>query len=214
MSTQLAGSLVPDERFAAAAAEEAIQRAAAAARERGLSVEVVSTVSEARKLVDGLLPTDKIIFTAASETLRLSGITEDIDESGRFLSLRAQLREEGADQDIEQLRVRGTTPDVVVGSVHAVTEQGQLVVASASGSQLSPYAAGAGTVVWVVGAQKVVPDLETALVRIRTYSYPKENERCLAVYGQPSFLSKILIIEREVFPGRCTLVLVREVIGF
>ncbi|MGH3799913.1 MAG: LUD domain-containing protein, partial [Pseudonocardiaceae bacterium] len=91
---------------------------------------------------------------------------------------------------------------------------GQLVVASASGSQLSPYAAGAGKVVWVVGAQKVVPDLETALLRIRTYSYPKENKRCLEAYGQPSFLSKILIIEREVFPDRCTLVLVGEAIGF
>ncbi|MGH3801998.1 MAG: hypothetical protein ACRDTD_18055, partial [Pseudonocardiaceae bacterium] len=117
MSTQPADSLIPDERFATAATKEAVHRAAEAARERGLNVEIVHTVSEARKLVDGLLPTDKTIFTASSETLRLSGITEDIDESGRFVSLRTQLREAGAERDFEQLRVRSTAPDVVVGSV-------------------------------------------------------------------------------------------------
>ncbi|MEU7527608.1 LUD domain-containing protein [Saccharothrix sp. NPDC042600] len=204
----------PDERFASAAEPERLTRAAEAARANGLTVEVVDTVAEARKLVTDQLPTDKTIFTSASETLRLSGIAEDIDRSGRFTSVRAQLELDGVDRDPNQVRLRTATPDVVVGSVHAVTEQGHLVAASATGSQFVPYAFGAGQTIWVVGAQKVVPDLETALTRIRTYSLPKENERCLAAYGQPSVLSKILIIEREIFPGRATLVLVREPIGF
>ncbi|MFI9818848.1 LUD domain-containing protein [Saccharothrix variisporea] len=204
----------PDERFAGAATPEQLSRTAEAARANGLTVEVVDTIAEARKLVTDQLPTDKSIFTAASETLRLSGIAEDVDRSGRFVSVRAQLELDGVDRDPNHVRLRTATPDVVVGSVHAVTEQGHLVAASATGSQFTPYAFGAGQAVWVVGAQKVVPDLETALTRIRTYSLPKENERCMAVYGQPSVLSKILIIERELFPGRATLVLVREPIGF
>lgn len=204
----------PDERFAVAAQHEQVDRAAEAARANGLTVEVVDTAADARKLVNALLPTDKTVFTATSETLRLSGIAEDIDSSGRFVSLRTRLQEDGVDRDPEQVRLRAAAPDVVVGSVHAVTEQGHLVAASATGSQFGPYAFGAGSVVWVVGAQKVVPDLETALTRLRTYSLPRENERCMAAYGQPSVLSKILIVERELFPGRATLVLVREAIGF
>jgi hypothetical protein len=204
----------PDERFAAPATADAIERAADAARGNGMVVEITDTVADARKLVNGLLPKDKAVFTASSETLRLSGIIEDVDESGAFVSLRAQLRDAGVDRDPEQIRLRSMTADVVIGSVHAVTEQGHLLAASASGSQLGLYAYGAGQAVWVVGAQKVVPDLETGLRRIRSYSYPKENERCLQVYGQPSVLGKILIIEREVFPARDTLVLVREAIGF
>lgn len=204
----------PDERFANAAEPEQLTRAVEAARANGLTVEVVDTVAEARKLVIDQLPTGKTIFTSASETLRLSGIAEDIDKSGRFTSVRARLELDGVDRDPTEVRLRTATPDVVVGSVHAVTEQGQLVAASATGSQFAPYAFGAAQSIWVVGAQKIVPDLETALTRIRTYSLPKENERCLATYGQPSVLSKILIIEREIFPGRATLVLVREPIGF
>ncbi|HEY4019679.1 MAG TPA: LUD domain-containing protein [Pseudonocardiaceae bacterium] len=210
MSTQP----TPDERFAAPAAADAIERAAEAARGNGVAVEIADSVADARKLVNDLLPKDKAVFTASSETLRLSGLIEDVDESGAFASIRAQLRDEGLDADRDQVRLRSMTADVIVGSLHAVTEQGELLAASASGSQLGPYAYGAGQAVWVVGAQKVVPDLETALRRIRTYSYPKENERCMQVYGQPSVLGKILIIEREVFPARDTLVLVRETIGF
>ncbi|GAB3491383.1 LUD domain-containing protein [Amycolatopsis cihanbeyliensis] len=201
---------VADEKFARPATDEAIDRAAGALRGRGITVDVVDTVPGARQRVNELLPPGKAVFTAASETLRLSGITEDVDESGRFVSLREQL----PPGDIEQFRLRGTTPDVIVGSVHAVTEGGELLAASASGSQLAPYAAGAAQVLWVIGAQKVVPDLDTALRRIRTYSFPKEHARCLEAYGQPSVLSKILIIEREIFPGRATAVLVREPIGF
>ncbi|GAA3849460.1 hypothetical protein GCM10022243_14260 [Saccharothrix violaceirubra] len=200
--------------FAAPASADRVDHVAEAARGNGLTVDVVDTVADARRLLNDTLPTDKTIFTAASETLRLSGIAEDVDESGRFRSVRAALRERNADRDPEQVRLEAVTPDVVLGSVHAVTEQGHLVIASATGSQLAPYAYGAASVVWVVGAQKVVPDLETALHRVRTYTLAKENERCLAVYGQPSVLSKILIVERELFPGRARLVLVREAIGF
>jgi len=192
----------PDPAFARPADEARLARAAAGLRANGFTVHVVDTAAAARQLVLGLLPRDASVFTA---------IAAAIDEPGEFRSVR---REAGDPGDDVYARIRlGATPEVVVGSVHAVTEDGRLVVASASGSQLAPYASGARRAIWVVGAQKVVPDLETALRRLRAYALPREHER-LATYGQGSFIGRILILEREAFPDRGTVVLVREAIGF
>jgi L-lactate utilization protein LutC len=199
-----------DEAFAVPAADEQLHRAAEALRGNGFSVHIVDTAAEARHLVRNLLPTDRTVFTSASETLREAGIAADIDESGDFRSVRA-----AAPADLEPAdRMKlGSTADLIVGSVHAVTEQGQLVAGSASGSQLGPYAT-APNAIWVVGAQKVVPDLATALRRLHTYSYPREWERMMSARGMPSMLGKVLIIEREYLPERATVVLVREPLGF
>jgi LUD domain len=202
-----------DESFAVPAGETQLARAVAGLTGRGYTAHVVDTAADARVLVRDLLPRDRAVFTSVSETLRLSGIKADIDESGEFMSVRVRL----ADTDPADIRAQiamGATPDVIVGSVHAVTEDGVLVAASASGSQLGPYAAGAEKAIWVVGAQKVVPDLETALRRVRTYTFPREHARLAAAVGRESFIGKLLIMEREFLPGRGTVVLVREEIGF
>jgi L-lactate utilization protein LutC len=106
------------------------------------------------------------------------------------------------------------SPDVVVGSVAAVTETGSLVVASASGSQLPAYAGGAARAIWIVGAQKVVPDLSTALRRVEDHAFPLENARAQAVYGSPSAINRLLILNAELHPGYRTVLLLREAIGF
>jgi hypothetical protein len=98
--------------------------------------------------------------------------------------------------------------------VHAVTEQGQVIVASMTGSQVGPYASGAGTVIWVVGAQKIVRDLEEGLRRVREYSYPMEDARAREAYGIGSGINKLLIVNREVVPGRISVILVKEKLGF
>ncbi|EIV94739.1 hypothetical protein FraQA3DRAFT_4518 [Frankia sp. QA3] len=201
-----------DEAFAVPADAARLDRTAANLRERGYLVHLVDTAEQARRLVRELLPRDEEIFTASSETLRLSGIAADIDESGEFRSVRRDAPSPGADV-IAQIRL-GALPDVVVGSVHAVTEEGQLVVGSASGSQLAPYASGARRAIWVVGAQKVVPDLATGIRRVHAYSLPREWQRLQDLYGQSSFIGKILIVEREAFPDRATVVLVRAALGF
>jgi len=102
----------------------------------------------------------------------------------------------------------------MVGSVHAVTEDGTVVIASNTGSQLAGYAASAAHVIWVVGAQKIVPNLDEAMKRIREYTYPLEDERALQVYGMNSNISKLLIVHREVMPGRTTMIIVKENLGF
>ena len=203
-----------DYAFEVPATETRLQAAARALRENGFQVEVVDSPEDARKLVDGILPQDKSIFTGSSETVRLSGLDEDINRSERFKSVRQELAKMDRSTQFREMVRMGAAPDVIVGSVHAVTEDGRIVVGSASGSQLGPYAAGAEKVVLVVGAQKVVPDLETAMRRVETYSYPKEDTRMREAIGRPSSLAKILIINRELAPGRTTVVLVRTAIGF
>lgn len=201
-----------DKAFAVPASEERLRRALEALRDRGHAVHLVDTPADARRLVLDLLPRDKSIFASVSETLRLSGIAADIDESGEFQSVRRQADSLG--DDFEAKIRLGAAPDVVVGSLHAVTEDGSMVTASATGSQLGAYAAGAKQAIWVVGAQKVVPDLHTALRRVYTYSLPRESHRAQEAYGFPSMVGKILICEREANPDRGTVVLVREPIGF
>jgi hypothetical protein len=202
-----------DESFAVAATEAQLDRTANALRANNFTVHVVDDADAARKLVTSeILSHDELIFTASSETLRLSGLQADIEESGSFRSVRADAGDRGDDV---WARIRlGALPDVVVGSVHAVTEQGQLIAGSASGSQLAPYGSGAKKAVWVVGAQKIVADLETGLRRLRTHSFPKEWRRLYELNGRTSFLSRILIIENEYMPDRGHVVLVRSPIGY
>jgi hypothetical protein len=102
----------------------------------------------------------------------------------------------------------------MLGSVHAVTETGSLLAASMSGSQLGPYVNGAGRVILVVGTQKIVSDLEEGLQRIDEYAYPLEDARAQEAYGIRSAVNKVLVINREITPGRITVVLVDEVLGF
>ena len=206
--------LALDESFAVPASEERIQRTAAALREKGYDVHVVDDAAQARTLVNDLLPEDKSVFTSSSETLRLSGIDDDINESGRYRAVRPQLLELREEGRFEEMRVAGSAPDVVVGSMHAVTEDGRLLAASGSGSQLSLYSYAAAKAIWVIGAQKIVPDLDAAMRRIETYSYPLEDQRFRALVDTPAMLSKILIMDGEMFPDRVTVVLVREQIGF
>jgi hypothetical protein len=202
-----------DETFAEPASEEALHRAAAGLKERNLEVHLIDTVADARLLLRELLPRDKEIFTANSQTLRLSGIAADIDGSEDFQSIRRRLPD--LDGDIRAQIKLAAAPEVVVGSVHAITEDGVMFAASASGSQFGPYAAGAERAFWVVGAQKVVPDFDTAMRRLRTYSLPLEDRRIREALPElSSFIGKILIFEREAFPGRGTVLIVRETIGF
>ena len=200
--------------FTDPAPAERMERVAAALTAHNFAVEILDDAAAARTRIKDLIPEGATVFTGASETLRLSGIDEDINSSGRYESVKARsVTMDRATQLAEIWRMLAC-PDVIVGSVHAVTETGSLVVASASGSQLPGYAGAAARVIWVVGSQKVVPDLSTALRRIENHCLPLENERAMKAYGQPSALNRILILNAEPHPGRGTVLLLREAIGF
>ncbi|MEU3980648.1 LUD domain-containing protein [Streptomyces sp. NPDC026672] len=204
----------PAASFADPAPAERLERAATALRANGFAVEVLDDAAAARARVKDLIPEGAGVFTGASETLRLSGIDDDINAGGQYDAIRPHVltidRATGADE----IRRLIASPEFVVNSVAAVTETGSLVLASGSGSQLPANAGGAAHAVWIVGAQKVVPDLNTALRRVEEYALPLENARAQAVYGMPSAVNRLLILNAEPHPGRGTVLLLREAIGY
>jgi YkgG family uncharacterized protein len=201
-------------RFGTLAEEHRVQRAAAALELHGITVLRAADAAEAKRIVLGLIPEGAKVHHGASETLETTGITDAIEKSGRHDPVRPRIWSMDRATQADEIRRLGAAPDVMLGSVHAVTETGSLITASNSGSQLGPYASAAGRVILVVGTQKIVADLEDGLRRIDEYSFPLEDARAQAAYGIHSGVNKILIIDREIAPGRITVVLVDEVLGF
>ena len=200
--------------FADPAPSHRLEQAATALTAHRFAVEILDDAAAARARVKDLIPEGASVFTAASETLRLSGIDEDINFSGRYEAIKPRVLAMDRVAHADDIRRLLASPDVVVGSVAALTETGSLVVASASGSQLPAYAFGAGRAIWIVGAQKVVPDLSTALRRIEEHALPLESARAQAVYGSPSAINRLLVLNAEPHAGRGTVLLLREAIGF
>jgi L-lactate utilization protein LutC len=200
--------------FTDPAPAERLEQVAAALTANGFTVEVLDDAAAARLRVKDLIPGGASVFTSASETLRLSGIEADLNASGRYDAIRPRAIAMDRATQANEIRRLLTSPDVVVGSVAAVTETGSLVVASASGSQLPAYCGGAGLAIFIVGAQKVVPDLSTALRRIDEHALPLENVRAQAVYGVPSAVNRLLVLNAEHHSGRSIVLLLREAIGF
>jgi len=205
---------IPATVFADPAPAERLERATTALMAHGFTVEILDDAAAARARVKDLIPEGASVFTGASETLRLSGIEEDINASGRYDAIKPRVLAMDRATQMDEIRRLVASPDVVVGSVAAVTETGSLVVASASGSQLPAYAGGGARAIWIAGAQKVVPDLRAALRRVEDHALPLESARAQAVYGQPSAINRLLILNAEPHPGRGIVMLLREAIGF
>jgi hypothetical protein len=201
-------------RFASLADDASVTRTAAALEANGITVVRAANAAEAKRVVLDLIPNGSQVHHGASQSLDVSGIAEEIESSGRFDPVRPRMFSMDRETQADEVRRLTASPDVMLGSVHAVTETGSLVAASASGSQLGPYAAGAGKVILVVGTQKIVSDLGEANRRIDEYAFPLEDARAQAAYGVHSGVNKLLIINREWMPGRTTVVLVDEALGF
>ena len=216
MSTELQFDLDPSikREFGTLAGDTRVTRTAAALEANGIRVLRAADAAEARRVVLGLIPDGAQVHQGASQSLEVSGITDRIEMSGRYEAVRPHIGRLDRATQADEIRRLSAAPDVMLGSVHAVTETGSLVTASASGSQLGPYASGAGKVILVVGTQKIVSDLEEGLRRIDEYAYPLEDARAQAAYGIRSAVNKVLVINREIVPGRITVVLVDEVLGF
>ena len=202
-----------DSPFAIPASREALERTAASLSSHGFETVVVSDGQTARDFVLSQIPRGAEVHWGAGATVPAIGLADAREHSDAIVPLRPRLSAMDRATQGDEMRRIGAIPDVFMNSANAVTEDGSIVSASASGSQLGPIASGAGRVFFVIGAQKVVPDLATALERIETYVVPLEDARALEVYGFHTSLNKILILNGE-RPGRITVVLVEEAIGF
>ena len=200
--------------FTDPAPAERLERAADALVTNGFTVEILDDVAAARRRVKDLIPEGASVFTAASETLRLSGIDADINTSGRYEAVKPRVLAMDRAARADDIRQLLASPDVVIGSVAALTETGSLVAASASGSQLPAYAGGAALAILIVGAQKVVPDLSTAMRRVDDHALPLESARAQVAYGMPSAVNRLLVLNAQPHPGRGVVLLLREAIGF
>ena len=216
MISELESSLDPSisRRFGTLAEEASVKRTVAALESNGITVLRAPDSATAKRIVLDLIPDGSQVNHGASQTLDLVGITDEIDRSGRYDALRPRIWSMDRKTEGDEIRRLGAAPAVMLGSVHAVTETGALLAASMSGSQLGPYVSGAGRVILVVGTQKIVPDLEQGLRRIDEYAWRLEDARAQAAYGIQSAVNKVVIINREIIPGRITVVLVDEVLGF
>src|SRR2546422_2881190 len=208
----------PDEaltrRWGTRADDVRVKRAMATLEANGITVFRASSAAAAKRIVLDLIPDASSVHQGASQTLDVLGITNEIEKSGRYAALRPRIWSMDRETEVHEIRRLGAAPDVMLGSVHAVTETGSLLAASMSGSQLGPYVSGAGRVIFVVGTQKIVPDLEEGLLRINEYAYRLEDAPAQAAYGVRGAGEQGLGIHPGITPRRITVGLVDEGLGF
>jgi len=196
------------------ASEDVIEKTIEALKNNGIDAEVAGNKEKAKNRVLELVPENSEVMTMTSVTLDETGIAKEINKSGKYNSVRDKLYSmEPKTQKLEMNKL-GATPEIVVGSAHAVTEAGQIMVASATGSQMPAYVYGAGKVIFVIGVQKIVKDFKEGLKRIEKHVFPLEDKRAMDAYSMHSGINKILIINKEVTPGRIKVVFVKEKLGF
>ena len=201
------------DRFSTMPDDQTLTETVTALEEHGFSVEIVDDLDAARRAVLARIPAGSSVMTNTSVTLDEAGITAAINGNGTYDSARDKMMALDFATQAQEMKAISGQPDFALGSVHAITRDGTLVVASASGSQFAALAWGAANVILVVGAQKLVPTLQDAHERIYQHSLILEDARAQAAYGQHSSVGKVLEIHQEM-PGRIHLVLVRHSVGY
>lgn len=198
------------------APKEVVEKTMEALQQRNVQIELVNTKEEALERLKKLIPVGAEVMTAGSTTLEEIGFTDLLKSKNHpWNNLKDAILAEKDPAKQGELRKKSVTAQYVLGSVHAVTQNGEVLVASASGSQIPGYAFSSDNVIWVVGTQKIVPTLEDGLRRIREYSFPLEDKRMKSIGAPGSTIAKILIFEREIMPNRkIRLMFVNEKLGF
>jgi hypothetical protein len=196
-----------------------LQKTIEAVRLRGITVTLVDTKESALAHLQALIPTGASVMTGASITLQQTGF-EALLMGGNhpWKYLKAEIMAEKDPAKVLGLRKHASLADYFLGSVNAISETGEILIASATGSQLSAYAYSSANIVWVAGAQKITPSLETAFKRVREYVLPLEDKHMKQLYGEQarSFIWKMLLFEKEApyLHRTVNLLLVNEVLGF
>ena len=190
---------------------DVFETTAKALEANGIRVFIVENGEEAKKKALELIPEGFEAMPMTSVTLDTIGLAQEINESGKYVSVRKKVM--AAKEEWEKRALR-SIPKITLGSIHAVTEDGHVLIASQSGSQLSGYVYGSEKVIWVVGGQKIVKNTEEGIKRIYEYVLQLEDARAQKAYGVGSAVNKLLIFNRETVEGRVTLILVKEKLGF
>ena len=198
------------------ASKDSVEKTIQSLKENGIEAKFVSTGEDAKEEVFKIIPEGAEVMTMSSVTLDTLGISNQVQESGKLTSVKNKLGKMDRETQGLEMQKLGAAPEWAVGSVHAVTEEGNILVASNSGSQLPAYVYGSAHIIWVVGTQKIVKDTTSGIKRIYEYVLPLESERANKAYNitTGSNVSKLLIINKEVKPDRLTIIFVGEVLGF
>jgi L-lactate utilization protein LutC len=202
------------EEFAKQANDEKIARTSKALEANGIQTLIAENGAEAKRLFFELVPEGSEVFLGASVTLETLGIKDEIDKSGKYEALRPKMFAMNRETQGREIRKLGGAPDYAAGSVHAVTEDGHVLIASNTGSQLGSYATSAGKVIWVVGSQKIVKDMNAGFRRLEEYVVPLEEAHMQQLYHVGTNVSKVLIVNKEIRPNRITMIIVKEELGY
>lgn len=194
--------------------EQSIKKAVASLAKNGIEAFVVENGVDAKKKVLEIIPKGAEVMTMSSVTLETIGVTHEINESGDYAAVKPKLMAMDRETQGLDMQKLSAAPEWAVGSVHAVTEDGKVLIASNTGSQLAGYVYGSMHVIWVVGAQKIVKNLEEGMKRVYDYVLPLESQRLKKAYGVQSNVSKFLVVNKEVNPDRIKMIIVKEPLGF
>jgi len=194
--------------------EAAIARTVEALRARNIHVIVTNTGEEAHHALIQLLPEGAEICDSTSETLDAIGFSAFVRGNPRYTDLHDGYAAEPDLAKRNELRRRASIADYFIGSVQAISETGEVFVASATGSQLAPYAYAAKRVIWVVGIQKIAPTFDAAMQRVRGHTLARHDQWLADMGRAPTPIGKLGIIEHESQAGRITLILVKELLGW
>ena len=204
--------------YSQVASLQTLETVASALEQNGFKVEIAQNAAEAKDKALALIPEGAEVLNATSITLEQIGVAKEITESGRYKAIKNQLAKMDRKTQHREMQRLGSAPEYEIGSAHAVTQDGRLLVASNTGSQLPGEVFSADHVIFVIGGQKIVENLQQGLDRIRDYVTPKESVRARKAYGLPdsynSFASKLTIFNREPVANRTHIILAKEALGF
>ncbi len=199
------------------ASVQAVSKTIDALSQRGISAVLVQNREQALEKVKELIPAHSSVMNGSSRTLEEIGFVDYLQSGDHgWKNLHQEILAEKDPVKKAILRTQAVVSDYYIGSVHAISETGEFVIASNSGSQLPHIAFTSPNLIFVVGAQKLVPNLDAALMRVRDYVLPLEDTRMKDAGMGGSAISKLLIFEREpTFMKRSVhIVFVNEKLGF
>lgn len=177
----------------------------------------VNTGAQALEKIKSMIPVGASVMNGASVTLESIGFVDYLkDAQHGWNNLHEGILAEHDKAKQADMRKQAVLSDYYLGSVHALSETGEFLVASNTGSQLPHIVGTSKNLIFVVGAQKIVPTLAEAFKRIEEYVVPLENERAMKQYGSNTSLNKIVAFKKEnPNMGRTvTVMIVNEQLGF